>query len=97
MEFTMCQNVPGMCAGDPACKDHACPGHPCNRMPADAFDVDWSSGIVMQHLHRVPPESFNAAEPMQWDEEPIDWRPVVYVAICVGLTVAAAIARAYLA
>lgn len=28
---TLCQQHPGMCAGDPACSDRLCPGHPCQR------------------------------------------------------------------
>lgn len=72
MEFTMCQNRPGMCAGDPACSDRSCPGHPCNRRSAEP-------------------------ERMPWDEAPLDWRPVAYVAIFVGLAVAMAVAQVYFA
>ena len=25
---SVCEQHPGMCAGDPDCPDHACPGHP---------------------------------------------------------------------
>ena len=47
-----CEQMPGMCCGDPGCPDKHCPGHPEARIAAEA--IGYESALPIEYAEPEP-------------------------------------------